>query len=79
MAKQSKQDRLRRLNRGRCPVHGVLMTQVDDWFPDGDGDRYTIVGCPRKDCEILVLAWDEYSGPYRMHEDFEYVIDEAPE
>jgi len=55
------------------------MTQVDDWFPDGDGDRYTIVGCPRKDCEILVLAWDEYSGPYRMHEDFEYVIDEAPE
>ena len=78
MAKQSKQDRLRRLNKGRCPVHGTWMPQVGDWYPSDDNREYTIVGCPRRDCEILAYAWD-YDGPWRIHPDFAYVIDEAPE
>jgi hypothetical protein len=63
---------------GRCPVHGILMSQVDDWLPDENGDEHTIVICPRRDCGILALAWD-CSGPYKIHENFAYVIDEAPE
>jgi hypothetical protein len=28
-AKQSRTDRLKRLNEGRCPVHGMVMGQID--------------------------------------------------
>lgn len=46
MAKQSATDRLFRLSEGRCPIHGLDMTQVE---PGG------IVGCPRKDCSIRAV------------------------
>jgi len=78
MAKQSKQDRLRRLNSGGCPVHNIGMPQVGDWYFDGDGLDYTIVGCPRYDCNILAHAYSG-DGPWRIHPDFAYVIDEAPD
>ncbi len=51
MAKQSREDRLRRLNRGGCPIHGIPMGQVDVWYESPKGD-YTIVACPRGDCNI---------------------------
>jgi hypothetical protein len=55
------------------------MPQVDGWSTDRNGNEYTIVMCPRLDCGILALSQDEYSGPYKIHEDFAYVIDEAHE
>ena len=87
MAKQSKQDRLRRLNSGGCPVHNIGMPQIGDWYLDGDGLDYyldgdgldyTIVGCPRHDRNILAHAYSG-DGPWRIHPDFAYVIDEAPD
>jgi len=56
MAKQSKQDRLIRLSDGRCPIHGVGMSQIDlehVLLPCGhyEPKRY-IVECTRNDCNI---------------------------
>ncbi|MFL9911884.1 hypothetical protein [Paraburkholderia sp. RL17-337-BIB-A] len=47
-AKQSAADRLKRLDEGRCPIHGLDMTQVG---LANDG-RLFIVACPRKDCSV---------------------------
>ncbi len=49
MKKQSKQDRLKRLSKGCCPIHGLGMTQVGTTPKLGH-----IAKCPRKDCEIKV-------------------------
>ena len=77
MARQSKQDRLRRLNEGRCPVHGIWMPQVGN--PETyQGIERVLVGCPRRDCAILAYAQD-VDGPRQIHPDFEAVISEAPE
>lgn len=46
MAKQSRDDRLKRLDAGLCAVNGVGMSQVDQM-----GLR-TIVACDRNDCDI---------------------------
>lgn len=82
MAKQSKQDRLRRLSNGWCPVHGMWMPHVDNWYDEQHRRHLAIVECPRRDCDIRALVMD-YSGPWEIHweihPDFAYVIDEAPE
>lgn len=61
MAKQSKQDRLLRLSKGRCPIHGISMSQIGlEFLTSPDGQNYIgrhIVDCPRKDC--FVLAYEE--------------------
>ena len=41
--RQSTADRLRRLNEGSCPVHGLWMGQVDGWFYPEDEPPYTVV------------------------------------
>ena len=48
--------RRRRLNQGRCPVHGIFLTQSgvsldDQGNPDGD-----LVECPRRDCKFETAA-----------------------
>lgn len=56
--KQSPKDKQRRLNEGRCPTHGLPMPQADGWFYPKNDDPYTVVGCPRKDCNIRAKAYD---------------------
>lgn len=67
MAKQSREERLRRLDSGCCPVHGIGLTQVDGWYyPEGE-EPYTIEGCPRNDCSITARvssAGRALSGEY---------------
>lgn len=46
--KQSSADRIRRLVKGRCPVHGIPMCQVGQ-TADQTAD---VAGCPRRDCDI---------------------------
>ena len=74
MARQSREDRLRRLNTGCCPVHGVGMGQVDGWYyPEGE-EPYTIVGCARKDCGITAR---ESRVGYVLSEEFLALLDES--
>lgn len=77
MAKQSKRHRLFRLNKGCCPIHGTGMPHVGD-SEIYHGELWTLVGCPRRDCAILAYA-KSYNGPWRIHPDFEQVINGAPE
>ena len=53
MARQSPADRLKRLQRGACPIHGTDMPQIGP-FDSGRPQR-CLVGCPRKDCGIKGL------------------------
>lgn len=46
MAKQSARDRRRRLLNGNCPIHGLVMTQVDNC------SEGSVVECSRHDCNI---------------------------
>jgi hypothetical protein len=76
MPKQSSSDRLKRLDRGCCPIHGIFMSQVDDWYVENDGRHYTIVGCSRKNCNVCAKAYN-FDGPWEILPDFAYLLDEA--
>lgn len=61
MKKQNKDDRLKRLAEGRCPVHGLTMTQVGL----ADNGRRFVVACPRMDCDIEGHSEDPF-GPVTL-------------
>lgn len=45
-----------RLDRGCCPIHGIATYQIGGWFEMQGSEAFTIVECPRKDCDFLGLA-----------------------
>lgn len=63
--KQSIADRLERLNRGCCPVHGLFMSQTDGWFYPSDEKPYATVGCPRRGCPARAKA-QSFEGPWEL-------------
>ena len=67
-------DRRKRLREGRCPIHGLWMSQIDVWYYPKDGRPYTIVGCPREDCQILARAYS-IDGPWELVGEFEALLD----
>lgn len=69
MAKQSRIDRTRRLEAGRCPVHGIPMGQIK--FDEGQNSM--IVGCGRKDCVISAIA-ETSDGPWKLPPEHEYLL-----
>lgn len=73
--KQSLSDRLKRLNQGCCPIHGLFMSQVDSWYYPKTGKPYTIVGCPRKNCNANARAYN-FEGPWEILSDCAYLLDE---
>ena len=54
------------------------MPHIDNWYDKQHQRHLAIVECPRHDCDIRAFAMD-YNGPWEIHPDFAYVIDEAPE
>jgi len=74
MAKQSTKDRELRLNEGRCPIHGLTMNQVTPWY-ESNGVEFTVVACPRKDCEIKAKAFD-IEGPWELLPEFDYLLNQ---
>jgi len=72
--RQSREDRLRRINVGRCPVHGVRMGQTGDSYDPKDEERYTIVGCLRSDCRITAR---EYRSGYELSDEFIALLDDS--
>jgi hypothetical protein len=55
-ARQSDADRARRLEKGRCPVHGTGMGQIGN-TDEVNGRGPSIVQCGRKACGILGTSW----------------------
>ena len=51
------------------------MSQVDGWHYPDDREPYTIVGCPRDDCDARAIA-DGINGPWEMTADSAYLLDE---
>lgn len=63
MTKQSYFDRITRLNDGRCPVHGIGLSQIGR---TGEGANLrSIVGCGRRDCDISAYA-QSIDGPWTL-------------
>lgn len=54
-ARQDDLARRRRLNQGRCPIHGTPLTQTGVVWEDG-APVADEVGCPRKDCKFTTAA-----------------------
>jgi len=44
--------RRRRLNQGRCPIHGTSLCQSSVW-QDGE-EAGPVVECPRDDCDFRI-------------------------
>jgi len=56
MAKQTKKDRLRRLEFGECPVHGMPMYAINPFSKKRDKKgSFFIMECCRKDCSIQAI------------------------
>lgn len=51
-----------RLDRGCCPIHGLGMSQMAGWWYPLDGPSFTLVECPRGDCDVICKA----SGPTKI-------------
>jgi hypothetical protein len=73
--KLSLADRLKRFNQGCCPIHGTFMSQIDSWYRDDDGKEFTIVGCPRKDCDARAKAYN-FDGPWEIMPECSYLLEE---
>lgn len=72
MAKQSRADRVRRLESGACPVHGIGMDQTG---LQGEGSaRLFIAECPRRDCNIDGTT-SEVHGPLTLSATHMHLID----
>ena len=74
--KQSLADRLDRINHGRCPIHGLFMSQVNRWYYPANREPYTIVGCPRRDCNARAKA-NSYDGPWEILPECAHLLDES--
>lgn len=53
---QSPEAQAARLARGCCPIHGLDMGQVSGWYETTLQPRFTVVKCPRKDCNEAFKA-----------------------
>lgn len=82
MAKQSREDRLNRLNKGQCPIHGVLMVEIEQTVVEVQCKHckntelhYGIftVTCPRKDCNVIAFS-NQPEGAAMLAANFEYLL-----
>lgn len=77
--KQSAKDRENRLSQGCCPIHGIPMPQADSWYTQEggtmNGKQYTIVECPRADCEIRAKAF-HWEGPWELLPEWKHLLTE---
>jgi hypothetical protein len=73
--KLSLNDRLERFNNGCCPIHGTFMSQIDAWYRDEFGKEFTIVRCPRKNCDARAMAYS-FDGPWKILKDCSYLLEE---
>jgi hypothetical protein len=51
------------------------MSQIDSWYYPKGKKPYTIVGCPRKDCDAKAKAFD-IDGPWEILPECAYLLDE---
>jgi hypothetical protein len=67
--RQTPVDQIERLANGCCPVHGLFMPQVGSWYQRPGTAWFTIVECPRRDCQQRATAysvdgpWEAWEGP----------------
>ena len=71
--KQSPLERLARLTRGQCPVHGIGMAQVGLTADE----RTFIAECPRGDCNIRAET-PEPHGPLVLLPEFHHLLGSSP-
>jgi len=70
MAKQTRDDRLRRLRDSRCPIHGTVMTQIR-W----DDQHKFVAQCARRDCEITGFT-EECQGSIQLASEWLFLLEE---
>ncbi len=78
--KQSAKDRLERLSKGCCPIHGRKMVWVDEITELCDCNKEveigTLVGCPLRGCGIVAATGRHMSrGPWILEKEFEYIME----
>jgi len=51
------------------------MSQIDSWYQDNAGKEFTIVGCPRKNCDAQAMAYS-FDGPWKILPECSYLLEE---
>lgn len=73
--KQTLENRLSRMNKGLCPIHGSFMVpDLGDSFYN-EVELPAVVECCRKNCSVQVLAYSA-EGPYEIMPEHSYIFDE---
>ena len=81
--KQSPEDRKKRLERGRCPIHGTTLTVTDQYgerHPQWGCVTVLAIECPRKGCGITAVGRVYYRPDAPAHDPlddalFTYALD----
>lgn len=78
--KQSKEDRLKRLQRGGCPIHGTTMSEMSNeqiLMPCGHYENgKSIAKCARKSCDIKAYNnRDNKEINLKLLSEFAYLIE----
>lgn len=71
MAKQSVEDRMKRLEEGRCPVHGTAMVQIGR--VQVGGKEHFLAECPRLACDIKATTQEPH-GQAVLLDEFSHLI-----
>ena len=78
--KQSAADRQRRLDHGRCPIHGIGLSQQSPWREEPDegkrqrlGKRYILVSDGRNDCPLVIKSYGR-DGPHDMLPEWAHIM-----
>ncbi|MBK8989373.1 MAG: hypothetical protein IPM39_25485 [Chloroflexi bacterium] len=71
--KPSAKERLERLNKGYCPVHGVPMQQARGSHIHSDGAKsYMIVSCSHGNCAVQAKAYGQ-NGPWELVQGWKFL------
>lgn len=64
---QEDPDRQQNLKNGRCPQHGIRMTQINHIRDQETNERYVVVSCPHRNCSVRARA-NGMNGPWELVE-----------
>lgn len=71
MSTQKAGDRVQRLMKGQCPIHGLAMSQTGG---DQDDERVFECGCPREGCGVKAVTLSP-DGPVFLKSEWAHLID----
>lgn len=72
---QSRDARLFRLSKGRCPLHDKPLLQCDVWYRNDKGTRYTLAACMHHRCHLETVV-DEGFTKFTLTTPWKFLLEQ---